>query len=117
MKILESHHQKLFVSWLNSQGLFYFAPINENPYSKYIKNKSIIFKTETELKALGKRKGINDIFVYLPKVLLHIEFKLPTNKQSKEQIMCEKHINSYEYAVYRVAYSCEEAVAIVEDYK
>lgn len=115
MKLLESHHQKQFVSWCNMKGLFYFAPINENPYSKHIKDKKIIFKIEADLKALGKRKGINDFFVYLPNKLLHIEFKLPTNKQSKEQVLCEKHINGFDYAEYYLVFSYDEAVRVVEE--
>lgn len=65
------------------------------------------------LKPWGKEKVSPDTLVYLPNKLLHIEFKVGKNKQSKEQILCEKHINTFDYCSYHVAYSADEAKDIV----
>ena len=80
------------------------------------KVKLFLLKIENESKAMGKKKGVNDIFVYLPSCLLHIEFKVGKNKQQKEQVQFEKHISKFDYAKYYLVYSCEEAIKIIEEY-
>ena len=114
----EEIEQMAFVNYLRLNKIDFFSPINENEYSKYVPKKTAIM-LEQKAKQMGKVSGVNDTFVYLPKVLLHIEFKRrdKKNKQSEAQLIWENKVNKYSYCVYKVAYSYEEAIKIVEAHK
>lgn len=114
----EELEQMAFVNYLRLEKLDFFSPINENEYSKYVPKKTAIM-LEQKAKKMGKVSGVQDVFVYLPKVLLHIEFKRrdKKNKQSENQIKWENTVNKYSYCVYKVAYSYEEAIKFVGEYR
>lgn len=113
MKQLEETHQKALVNYLRLNNIDYFAPINENPYSKYVPKKTILI-TETLLKQLGKRKGVSDLVIFLPSCILFLELKRPLkNKISKEQLEFKELVEKYSYCKHAFAYGYEDAIEII----
>lgn len=115
----EELEQATFVQECIKLGVLFFAPINENKLSGLLRSlkggDKILFALNKTLSLLGKRKGVNDVFVYTPSKLLHFEFKVGYNKQSKEQKLFEKHVSKFPYAEYHTVYSWQEALKILKE--
>lgn len=115
----EELEQATFVQECIKLGVLFFAPINENKLSGLLRSikggDKILFALNKRLSLMGKRAGVNDLFVYTPKKLLHFEFKVGYNKQSKEQKLFEKHVSKFPYAEYHVVYSWQEALKILKE--
>ena len=70
------------------------------------------------LKAQGVKSGVSDVLLLVPSKgfpYLCLEFKTPTGKQSKEQVIFEEQVNSVggKYVVVR---SVKEALGVVKGY-
>ena len=113
---LEEVEQRAFINYLRLNKIVYFATINETPWRKYVP-RSVYNKIMAGFKLMGLISGVNDVFVYLPNILLHLEFKRRDGKgkQSIDQMKWQDKVNKFPYAVYRIANSYEEAIEIVEE--
>ena len=113
---LEQQEQQAFVNYLKLNKIVYFSAINETPWRKYVTN-NIYIKLMSLFKSMGFIKGVNDIHVYLPNVLLHLEFKRRDGKgkQSTDQKKWETKMEQFSYCEYRIANSYEEGIKIVEE--
>ncbi len=114
----EDTEQKAFINHCKINKITHFAPINETPYRRFMSPKEF-GKMEDNFKKMGKVKGVNDVFVYLPNILLHLEFKRRDGKgkQSKEQIRWQDKVNKFSYCKYFIVNSYEEAIKVVEEYE
>lgn len=112
----EDFEQKAFINYLKLNKIVYFATINETPWRKYLPKK-VYDMIMANFRKMGLVSGINDVHVYLPNVLLHLEFKRRDGKgkQSDDQVKWENKVSKFPYAVYRIANSYEEGIKIVEE--
>lgn len=122
-KTPEAIQQKQFIKWLRLKNIFHFAVVNEGN-SNFKGNGKFI---GSEMKALGKLKGVSDLVILLDDEILFIEMKRCRNKlksgklssenlASKEQLNFLGRINQFKYSHGYVAYGATEAIKIVEQY-
>ena len=117
MKTLESTDQKAVVSYLRKNKIFFFAPIGENPYSKYVPKKRL-FAIQAELKMMGSLRGVPDLVIMLPNCLLYLELKrIKDGRVSKEQTEFLNKAKELDYARVAVGYGYEHAIEIIEGLK
>lgn len=121
----EAQEQKALVDWLRAKNAFFFAPTNEN--NTYKQNSKYAMINEVKARSLGKLKGVSDIVVFLPKVILFIELKrrpkrlksgkisYSNSKISKEQDNFIEKVNSYPYAKGAICYGAEEAIKFIKE--
>lgn len=119
----EIEEQQLLKNWLISQGIFFYAVINESLWSGIIRKlpiekkqkDSIIFGINATLKKLGLRAGVSDLVVMTEKHALYIEMKTLKGKQSEVQKTFEKNITKFSYNKYFVAHGHMEAIDFVRE--
>lgn len=104
---LESEEQKAFVEWLNYKKIKHSAI----PNSTYTKS----WKQKLNNKLMGLNPGLPDLLLIVNKKLIFIEMKRRKNyKISEHQTEWIDKINECEGAAAYIAYSCDEAINIVE---
>lgn len=111
----EEQEQKALVQWLNLKNIFYFAPMNENKQS--FTNPKIAMMIENKAKSMGKVKGVSDLIVMLPNVILFIELKRAKKSLSKvsdSQNAFLSKIGQFRYAKGHICYGAKEAIKIIE---
>lgn len=121
----ESDEQKVLVQWLRVRKITHFAPINENIHSGIIRQfirptglaAKIISMIENKLKAMGKRKGVSDLVILLPKgKTVFIEMKRKNGgKESEDQSTFRDEVIALGHDAY-VCHGFEEARDVVMAY-
>lgn len=120
----EEIEQIAFVEWLKLKKIEHFAVVNENAMSGI--NRFMATKIASRSKKMGKRKGVSDTIIMLPKQILFIEMKkcqgIKKDGSKREVNMLEDEqkafldkVNTFPYAQGFVAYGCNEAIDIVEN--
>ncbi len=124
LTLSERQEQEKLVQWLRLKKLRHFAPTNENQGS--FTNRKVAMLQEVKAKKMGKSKGVPDLFVFLPNVMLCIEMKkaprkLMSGKTSKakgnvspEQFEWLNVLNTYPYTKARVCRGFDEAREFIE---
>ena len=114
-----------FINWLRLENIDFFSPMSENQHG--FKDPRLAIILENKDKKIGKQKGVNGIFVFLPNKLLVIELKprhktiksgknsYGNSKVSEEQTKFLGMVNKYPYSNSFVAYGYEEAVKLIEE--
>ena len=122
---LEYEEQKALVQWLRLNNIMHFAPTNENNSHK--QNRKYAMIAEQKAKASGKVKGVSDIVVMLPDMILFIEMKrrrkllksgctsITHTKVSKEQYEFMTKVNKFDYAEATVCYGASEAINLIKE--
>ena len=120
----EEQEQAKFIEWLNLQKIYFEIGLEgiwlPNPHTMgsqpWRKQKKANMAVLKKMKAQGLKKGVADVKVYLPKVVLHVELKRKKGGvQSEEQKINGLIIERYSYAKYRVCKGFDEAVKFVEE--
>ena len=109
----EHQVQSLFTNWCKQNSLFFFSVPNGSHLAGDKKQRLL---QVNKLKAEGMRAGTADFIVMLDSKNLFFEFKVGTNKQSKEQKLFEKHIERFNHSDYYVVYSSKDAEDITLRY-
>lgn len=99
--------------WLRDRDIPHAAIPNANAMS--FLGRDIAVRVMSKLKASGVAPGFPDMVIFLPRFMLIIELKRikggTVNEDQKEWINI---INGYDYAVGRVCYGANQAIAEVE---
>ena len=118
----ESDDQKAFVKWLRLRGISHFAPINENLYGGILRQhlkpalaSTLIAIIENFLKAMGKRKGVSDIVVLLPRArTIFIEMKRDQkSKLSIDQKAWKEEVEGLGFQ-YHLCVGVDQAIKLIE---
>ena len=121
----EAQEQEKLVYWLRIKKIFHWATTNEN--NTYGQNRKYAMIAENKAKRGGKLKGVSDLTVMLPHIILYIELKRQPKvlksgkkstshtKTSREQLDFIEKVNQYPYAKGKVCYGFEEARAYIEE--
>ncbi|MDP1774236.1 MAG: VRR-NUC domain-containing protein [Methylobacter sp.] len=120
----EADEQKALVRWLKLMKITHFAPGNENLHSGIIRQwvkpaslaAKIIAMIENKLKAMGKRKGVNDLVVLLPGAkAIFIEMKRKKGGVvSQEQAEWRKEIKALGFEAH-ICHGFDEAMLIIKE--
>jgi hypothetical protein len=105
----EEDEQKALVQYLELKG-YKFTAI---PNSTYTKSWAVKMKN----KAMGVKKGLPDLLIIIKGKLVFIEMKRKGNYPTSEQKEWIKELNKLDNIYAEIAYSCEEAIKVVEKYK
>lgn len=119
IKRSESAEQKTLIAWANLQSKKYvelkmlFHIPNEGKRSP---------RTGAELKRLGMRAGVPDLFLAVPRMQnnvlyggLFIEMKVNNNKCTENQKKWIRMLMNYGYQC-KVCYSADEAIKVIKEY-
>ena len=118
----ESDDQKAFIKWLRLKKISHFAPMNENLYGGILRQhlkpalaSMLIAIIENFLKAMGKRKGVSDIVVLLPRArTVFIELKRDQkSKLTKEQIAWKEEVELLGFQYY-LCVGVDQAINLIE---
>ena len=122
--ITEAEEQKALVQWLQAKRIFHFAVVNEN--NTYKQDRKYAMIAEVKAKKMGKVKGVSDMVVILPHVVLFIEMKrrakilktgqksLAGIKVSKEQYDFLSFVNNTNVCEGMICYGAKEAIEFIE---
>lgn len=111
---LEHDEQVVFCMYLDVKGIKYHAIPNANALS--VLNKNMAVRVMAKLKKEGLKKGVPDIVVFLPSIILYVEMKrIKGGTVSKEQREWIEFINTLPYAKARVCRGAKEAIEFVEE--
>lgn len=119
IKRSESAEQKTLIAWANLQSkkhvelkMLFHIP-NEGKRNP---------RTGAELKRLGMRAGVPDLFLAVPRMQnnvlyggLFIEMKVNNNKCTENQKKWIRRLMDYGYQC-KVCYSADEAITIIKEY-
>ncbi len=118
----EEEHQSLLIKWLDEksipfetglEGIFLPNPHPEGSRAFIIQaasNRKVLAK----MRAVGMRRGVSDVKIYLKTINLHIELKrCDGGTISPEQRKTHETINSTTYAVHRFCNGFEEAKSFI----
>jgi hypothetical protein len=123
----EEIEQKELVRILRRNDIFFFAANNENNQS--FANRGHAIKLEAKAKAMGKLRGTSDLCIFGLEYIIFIELKkqrpilksgkrgAAKSKPSEEQLEFIEKSNQYDYCKSFVAYGCDEALAILKQFK
>jgi len=110
---------KKYLDFLLEQGkiITYHSNPNENILSFLDRKKFMI--AQNKLKAMGAKKGIPDLYIYLPNKILAIEMKRSNKNKSKiseEQKQWILLLNQLSYIDAYICYGADNAINLIEEY-
>lgn len=97
----EKDLQKKAEKYLRDKGIRYFH------YQKYSNHR---YDTNPQF------KGLPDLFVFLNKQLIVIEFKMKGKELGMYQEFWKKYLTNCDYVVYDIIYTYEDFIEIMEGY-
>jgi hypothetical protein len=96
---LEDAEQHAYIQWLDANNIKYFAVPNIVKLAGMMKSKIAKIRFWQQRKKEGVKKGVPDLVVFLPKLILFVEMKRQKGSATSiEQINWSITINTYPYA-------------------
>ena len=110
---LEDAEQHAYIQWLDAHNIKYFAVPNIVKLAGMMKSKIAKIRFWQQRKKEGIKKGVPDLVVFLPKIILFVEMKRQKGSStSQEQKDWSIEINKYPYAKSIICKGAD--VAIIE---
>lgn len=113
---LEDAEQFTYTQWLDAKNIKYFAVPNIVKTAATLKTKIRKIRFWQQRKKEGVKKGVPDLVVFLPNVILFVEMKRQKGSStSQEQKDWNILINVYPYAVAVICKGAEAAINQTEE--
>lgn len=108
---LEDAEQHTYIQWLEAKGIRYFAVPNIVKLIGMVKSKIAKIRFWQQRKKEGVKKGVPDLVVFLPNLILFVEMKRKNGSTaSAEQKDWFEIINTYPYAKSLICYGAGSAI-------